>query len=290
MTLYYQDDYVTLHLGDSLKILPELNVSVDAVVTDPPYNIGKAAWDTIPDYLNWCAKWVTEATNLLSPGGAFWHFHSEPFVMAEIGRLIEGKGHRLVSFVTLDKSHWSMAKRYKAAGTQSFQASSEYAALHREEVYSRQIKQVRNERGMTSSEMDTLMAPSRKPTGITYRWESGDSVPADAEVERFEELFGVKLIRPTFHNPTKVTNVWRFNPPTPNGHPTPKPLDLMERCISSTTNHGQTILDPFAGGGSTLVAAKNLGRKAIGVELEEKYAEIIATRCAQDVFDFGDIA
>ena len=70
------------------------------------------------------------------------------------------------------------------------------------------------------------------------------------------------------------------------GHPHTKPLDVMTELILNT--HLHVVADPFAGSGSTLVAAKQLGRRAIGVELEERYCEIAARRLSQDTL-FGDV-
>lgn len=68
-------------------------------------------------------------------------------------------------------------------------------------------------------------------------------------------------------------------------HPCERPISLYEWCIMQSP-WSKDILDPFMGSGSVLVAAKNLGKTAIGIELEEKYCEIAAKRLSQEVFNF----
>ncbi len=78
-----------------------------------------------------------------------------------------------------------------------------------------------------------------------------------------------------------------------NPHPTQKPEPLMADIVAKFTDSGETILDPFMGSGTTLVAAKRLVRKAIGIEREERYCEIAARRLSQgalDLFGSGDAA
>ena len=70
-------------------------------------------------------------------------------------------------------------------------------------------------------------------------------------------------------------------------HPTPKPVGLIEQLLEHCP--AGVVADPFAGSGATLIAARNLGRKVIGVELEEKYCEIIARRLSQQAFDFSEL-
>lgn len=70
-------------------------------------------------------------------------------------------------------------------------------------------------------------------------------------------------------------------------HPTQKPVGLMQWCLQLAGESCQAILDPFMGSGTTLRAAKDLGRKAIGIEIEEKYCEIAARRLAQEVLQFA---
>lgn len=77
--------------------------------------------------------------------------------------------------------------------------------------------------------------------------------------------------------------------PPPEGHPTAKPLPLVSQWVRWFTQPGDIVLDPFAGSGTTLRAAKDEGRAAIGVERDERYCELIARRLSQDTL-FGGAA
>lgn len=75
-----------------------------------------------------------------------------------------------------------------------------------------------------------------------------------------------------------------------NGHPCPKPIQTMKWLVNKASFQKETILDPFMGSGTTLRAAKDLGRKAVGIEIEEKYCEIAVKRLRQGVLPLGGAA
>lgn len=77
----------------------------------------------------------------------------------------------------------------------------------------------------------------------------------------------------------------------PNGHPAEKPVGLVERLLRiHDLQPGQAVLEPFAGSGTTAIAAKSLGLRCVAIEAEEKWCELIASRLDQGVLDFGGAA
>jgi adenine-specific DNA-methyltransferase len=88
------------------------------------------------------------------------------------------------------------------------------------------------------------------------------------------------------------TDVWNF--PTvahyPGKHPCEKPLSIMEHIVRTSSRPGALVLDCFAGSGATLVAAQRLGRRAVGIEMDERWCEIAATRLQQRTFPLLEAA
>lgn len=123
-----------------------------------------------------------------------------------------------------------------------------------------------------------------RDAGLTLKtpiyWDKGNHTSGDlegdfgAQVEIF--IFAHKgrhLLRGK-----RLANLWRFPREAAAEHPTPKPVPLMERMISCSTDPNQIVLDPFMGSGTTGVACMNLGRKFIGIEIEPKYFDIACER------------
>lgn len=255
MTPYYEDDAVTLYLGDSdgsngeTPCLQQLQTDVDAVITDPPYNVStrNGRDGTTPgglkrkdgttrevrrDFGEWDRTWVPgpfleESTRLLREGGSLIAFTSE-FLIGD----------------------------YVASGLN-----------HRNLIYWRKTNPTPAFRMLYVRAIEMAVWQVKGKTGWT--WNGGGYVP---NVYEGKVIAGFTVANGELRE-----------------HPTQKPLWLMRALIEQHTKPGDLILDPFAGSGTTLVAAKQLGRRAIGIEMNTEYAEAAVRRLAQGVL-FGGVA
>jgi site-specific DNA-methyltransferase (adenine-specific) len=204
MKPYYERDGITIYHADCRDVLPTLAAgSVDLVLTDPPYGVGKAEWDD--DLPLW---WLDEATRIAPCLG----------LMPSIKHLL-----RYPSSVGALRYRWTLSAHLI--------------------------------NGMTAG-----------PIGF------GNWVPC--------LVYSADGIR--IHQ--QLSDVGRVvvGRDTKPDHPSPKPYEAMRWFVSRFPN-ADTILDPFMGSGTTLRAAKDLGRRAIGIEIEERYCEIAARRLEQSV-------
>lgn len=129
-------------------------------------------------------------------------------------------------------------------------------------------------------------------TGV---WVKGNAMPqmtGDRPGVGFEPCTIVHALGSMRWNGGGYPAVWKHNisrGADREDHPCPKPLPLMLQLVSLFTDPGDLILDPFMGSGTTLRAAKDLGRRAIGIEIEEHWCEDAATRLSQEVLDFAAV-
>lgn len=218
MKPYYQDDYVTLYLGDCLTEHREW-LEADVLVTDPPYGMAYlSGWDS-KDRAIKNDKETSVRNKALNAWG------TKP--AAVFGTWKEPRPEKTKHLVIWDKT----------LGT-----------------------------GAGMGDLDASWGNSHEEIYILGEWKRGDRKRHSSVIQTRDGLRSLS---------------------GKTGHPTPKPIPLMETIIKASPPG--VIADPFAGSGSTLLAAKNLGRRAIGVELEEKYCEIIAKRLSQEVLDFSNL-
>lgn len=233
MSLYYQDDYVTLYHGDCLTDHREW-LDADVLVTDPPYGVAVRTGRTV------------------GAGADGRREHA--------AKLREAGVHRI-----------------KNDGDTKVRDAVVEAWGDRPAIVFGSWRKPRPE----NTRQRLLWVKAAPGTGMAR----GDIQPW---ISKDEEIYilgnPARFAHARVDSNVYITTEHRGAEVRRIGHPTPKPLDLMEKLVDKCPTG--LIADPFAGSGSTLIAARNLGRNAIGVELEERYCEIIAKRLDQQVIDF----
>ena len=322
VTLYHGDslDVMTELEAESVDVL---------LTDPPYFQVKDDDWDRQwkqrDQFLAWLGDALDAATPSLKASASVWVFAS-PALTSTIELEVIAPRFRLLNSIRWVKEHgWhqkadiAAQRRYLTAwegvllAERTFDAYGETATALHKQVFAplgRYIQTERERAGMTRSELEVALGyisksdPTRG-TALCCRWEEGSSLPTREAYYRMRDILNERgqadylrreyedLRRP-FNLARKrgpVTDVWDFAtvPPYAGKHPCEKPLSMLTHMIETTSRPGDTILDPFAGSGSTLRAAKDLGRRAIGIEQDERYCEWIANRLAQDTL-FGGVA
>ena len=258
MKPYYDDGTVTIYHGDCLEVAPSLpTASMGLVLTDLPYGMTDCAWDT---HLPLDALWA-EWRRLLIANRAVVLTASQPFTSTLVG-----------SNVAAFKHEWIWEKNAGSNfGSVKYQPMKEHESVlvfGWGTVFYQPIMQKRAASGL-----------ARVQTVVNY--------DTNAEAYASGGLTGsASSKRPDHRYPRSIQ---RFN--RARGlHPTQKPVGLMDYMIRTYSEGDDIVFDPCMGSGTTLVAARASGRRAIGIEIEERYCEIAAQRCAQEVLALDGVA
>ena len=237
---------------EQMKLIP--SGSIDAIITDTPYGTTACKWDSvIPFEPMW-----KELNRIIKPNGAIVLFGSEPFSSAL--RMSNIKNY---------KYDWIWDKKVSSgflnAKKQPLRRIENIIIFYKKQpTYNPQFKK------RTESEIKKFKAKQSCNGVGTENYNKYDLI----KTKKAENKYPVNII---FKNSKEKECNFKNRK-----HPTQKPVELMEYLIKTYTNENETVLDFTMGSGSTGVAAKNLNRSFIGIELDEKYFEIAENRITND--------
>lgn len=265
MKPYYADERVALYVGDCREIIPGLGVAADLILTDPPYGETSLKWD------RWVDAWPALAAR---HARSMWCFGSMR-MFGEHWREFTAAKWRMSQDVVWEKN----------AGSGIF--NDRFKRIHESAVHWY--------RGAPWSEIyHEARRVAAAPVGSwgRSRTKVGESVNATPGRPRGQHLGQVHGKETWIDDGTRLmTSVIRAkNLRGVALHPTEKPVDLLRPLIEYACPPGGLVLDLFAGSGAVLDAARQTGRRAIGIEADERYAEKAAQRLSQGVLDLGDAA
>jgi len=237
---------IDLYNGDCLDIMDKLiadGITVDAIITDPPYGTTACKWDNIIPF----DKMWLRLNKLIKPNGAIVLFGSEPFSSA---------------------LRMSNIKNYKYDWIWEKSQGVNFAQCNHMPMSVYETISVFGNFGMSKN---AKIQPIYNPQGII---ELNKKKKAKTNTEHRVCENNKDHIQEFGNYPRQIQ---KFS--SERGlHPTQKPVALMEYLIKTYTNEGELVLDFTMGSGTTGVACKNLNRNFIGIELNEKYFEIAKER------------
>jgi site-specific DNA-methyltransferase (adenine-specific) len=255
----------TLHNSDciaGMKQIPE--GSVDLAFADPPFNIGYK-YDVYEDrlkaeeYLEWSKEWGRALVRTLKPDGTFWLAIGDDFA-AELKLMFQ----RELGLVCRSWVIW-----YYTFGVNcKFKFSRSHTHL---------FHFVKDPKQFTFNTEDIRVPSARQLVYGDKRANSGGRLPDDTWILRpqdAEEAFTAE--EDVWHVP-RVCGSFKERA---GWHGCQMPEKVLERVIVACSNPGETVLDPFAGSGTTLIVAKKLKRRFIGFELSKDYAKRVQARLA----------
>jgi len=243
---FFRVDDIIIYNEDFLKIDCIEDESVDLIVTSPPYNVDvkyKSFDDKISykEYLSFTGEWLSKCLKLAKDDGRF------------------------CLNIPLDKNKGGQQSVYADITTIAKKIGWKY---HSTIIWNEQNISRRTAWGSWMNASAPFVIAPVEVIVVLYK-------------KRWKKLSGSRKSDITRDEFLEWTNgVWTFSGESKKrvGHPAPFPVELPRRCIKLFTFVGDTVLDPFLGSGSTLIACVLTGRRGIGVEIEKEYCEIAKER------------
>ncbi|WAL93946.1 DNA-methyltransferase [Streptomyces sp. Je 1-369] len=314
---YYQDDHVTLLLGDALYVLRTLpDTSVDCIVTSPPYyglrdygTPGQYGAEATPaEYVETMRALFAEARRVLAEDGTLWLNLGDSYVCSPKGseskvNSLNGRSNHLTTPAGSGGKSGGGLSAKQLIGIPwrvAFALQDDDWILRNEIIWDKPNAMPESVRDRLSSRHEHLFLLTKSPRyafdlDAVREPHSAPDRTAGANAFRARDLNHQRTGTGSYTGPhargRNPGDVWSMSTrPYPAAHFATFPIDLPLRCIKAGCRPGGTVLDPFSGSGTTGAAARQLGRKYIGIDLNAAYHDLAKERFAQGVLDFDATA